>query len=127
MNTFSSYLYLGIGGVAGTFARYFLSGLVQRFAREGFPYGTLGVNLSGCFLVGLFAALSAGKIPLNHDTRLFLITGFCGAFTTFSALILETGTLLQHGQIFKAVFYVAASIAAGFLFFRAGILAGEMF
>ena len=123
----NKYWYLGIGGVAGTFARCALSGFIHRFVRPDFPYGTLRVNLAGCFLVGLFAALSGGKFPLTHNTRLLLVTGFCGAFTTFSALILETGTFLQHGQMVRAAVYLFVSGAAGFLFFRAGVLAGEIF
>ena len=123
----TQYWYLGIGGIAGTFARYAFAGLIQKFVRPDFPYGTLGVNLSGCFLVGLFAALSAGRFPLTHNTRLLLITGFCGAFTTFSAMILETGNLVQEGQAFKALLYVFASITAGFILFRGGVLVGEIF
>ena len=95
----AKYWYLGIGGIAGTFARYALTGVIHRFVRTDFPYGTLGVNLAGCFLVGLFAALSGEKFLLTHNTRLLLITGFCGAFTTFSAMILETGNLIQNGTV----------------------------
>lgn len=123
----NKYWCLGIGGVAGTFARYALSGLIHRFVPLSFPYGTLGVNLAGCFLVGFFAALTGNKFLLTPNARLLLITGFCGAFTTFSALILETGNLIQNGQTSRAAFYVFISIAAGFLMFRAGIFAGEFF
>ena len=123
----NKYWVLGIGGVAGTFARVALTSFVHRFLSVEFPYGTLAVNLTGCFLIGLFAALSGGRFPLTPNTRLLLVTGFCGAFTTFSALILETANLSQNGQIFRAALYLLFSVAAGFLFFRAGIFAGEFF
>ncbi len=121
------FLYLGIGGIAGTFARYALTGIVQRFTRTDFPAGTLAVNLIGCFLIGFFAAVTGKRFLLTQNTRLLLITGFCGAFTTFSALVLETAHLFQNGQVFKAILYLLLSLAAGFLIFRAGIWAGEFF
>ena len=123
----NKYGYLAVGGVAGTFARYALATAVHRFTGENFPYGTLAVNLSGCFLIGFLAALSGERLLLTPNARLLLVTGFCGAFTTFSALILETGGLLQHGQAGKALLYVLASVGAGFLIFRAGVSAGEFF
>lgn len=123
----NKYWYLGIGGIAGTFARYALAGFIYRFMGSNFPFGTLGVNLAGCFLIGIFGALSGGKFPLTHNDRLLLMTGFCGAFTTFSALILETGNLVQDGHAFRAALYLFTSFAAGFLIFRAGILVGELF
>ena len=121
------YAYLTIGGITGTLARYFLSGFIHRFVRLDFPYGTLSVNLTGCFLVGTFAALSGERLLLTHNARLLLVTGFCGAFTTFSAMILETGGLIQNGHFLRAFLYLFVSLAAGLLVFRAGILFGEIF
>ena len=123
----AKYWYLVIGGIAGTLARYAFSGFICRFTRAEFPYGTLGVNLLGCFLIGLFWTLSEQKLFLGPHTRLLLMTGFCGAFTTFSALIFETSDLFNHGQIVQGVSYVLASFIMGFLIFRAGIFAGRIF
>ncbi len=123
----AKYWYLGIGGIAGTFARYALAGFIHRFTRTDFPYGTLGVNLSGCFLIGLFWALSEQKFLLSPNARVLLMTGFCGAFTTFSTLILETANLLQDGEFLRASINIFASVAAGFIVFRAGIFAGGLF
>ena len=98
----AKYWYLGIGGIAGTFARYAFAGLIHRFTRNDFPYGTLGVNLTGCFLAGLFWALSEQKFLLSSNARLLMMTGFCGAYTTFSTFILETSHLSAEGEIFRA-------------------------
>ena len=84
------FLNLVIGGAAGTVARYLLSGAVYKFLGTSFPYGTLIVNISGCFILGVLAALSEKKFMLGPDLRILLMIGFCGAFTTFSTLIFET-------------------------------------
>jgi CrcB protein len=118
-------LYLTVSGVAGTLARYFLSGLVYQRMGVGFPYGTLVVNLVGCFLIGLFDTLAQEKLLLSPQMRLLLMTGFCGAFTTFSTLILETFNLLKDGELQKAVLNIFLSILIGFLVFRLGALIGR--
>lgn len=114
------------GGVAGTAARYALSGFVHRFAGADFPYGTLAVNLAGCFLIGFLSALSDEKFLLSPNARLLLMAGFCGAFTTFSTFMLETHNLIRAGETFRAFANAAVSLAAGFLLFRAGIFAAEL-
>ena len=72
-----------IGGVAGTAARYLLSGAVYQIFGTSFPYGTLAVNLIGCFAIGFLAALAEDKFLLGPNMRILLMVGFCGAFTTF--------------------------------------------
>ncbi|HRY29999.1 MAG TPA: CrcB family protein, partial [Elusimicrobiota bacterium] len=84
------WIYLAVGSVAGGFARYLLSGAVHSKWGSGFPYGTLAVNLCGCFLIGLLNGLAEEKFLLNPHARLLLMTGFCGAFTTFSTIMLES-------------------------------------
>lgn len=123
----NKYWHLGIGGIAGTFARYALAGLTQKFARADFPYGTLLVNLTGCFLIGLFWALSGPKFSLSPNARLFLMTGFCGAYTTFSTFILETANLWGEGQMSRAMIYVLGSMIGGLVIFRAGVLTAALF
>ena len=114
------------GGVAGTVARYALSGFVHRFTASDFPYGTLAVNLAGCLIIGFLSALSDEKFLLGSNGRLLLMAGFCGAFTTFSTFMLETGNLIRDGETLRAFGNVAGSVAAGFLLFRLGILLAEL-
>lgn len=109
--SFASVLAVALGGAAGSVARYATS---VAFAGLGatFPVATLLVNVVGAFLIGLFARLFAG---MDHDpaVRLALTTGLCGGFTTFSALSMETVTLVQEGRAGRAALYVFASLALG--------------
>ena len=114
------------GGVAGTVARYALSGLVYRFAGSEFPYGTLAVNLAGCLAIGFLSALSEERFLLGPNARLLLMAGFCGAFTTFSTFMLETSNLLREGETFRAFANMAVSIVAGFVLFRLGGFLAEL-
>ena len=118
------WLFLAAGGVLGTFARVVLGQTVAHAFGTRFPFGTLTVNLVGCFAIGLIAALGEGRWPMPYEARLFLVTGFCGAFTTFSAFMLETSELSRHDP-FRAALYVGISVAAGFLFFRLGSSLGR--
>ena len=107
---------LAAGGVVGTFAR----GAANRVFST--PLNTLLVNLSGCFLLGLFDAMLQRRGASAH-IRLLLITGFCGAFTTFSTLILECDAMLRVSPA-RALGYVLLSVAAGLAFLRAGAAFG---
>ena len=117
---------LALGSLTGGFARYFLAGWVQKSSGAVFPYGTLAVNLTGCFIIGFLGAIAEEKFFLGPNGRLLLMTGFCGAFTTFSTFMLETGNLAKDGEIFRAFLNVALSLVAGFIVFRLGILAGKI-
>jgi CrcB protein len=116
---------LTLGSVAGGLARYYLSGLLYRLFGTRFPYGTLGVNLTGCFLVGFLASLSEEKFLIRPETRLLLMIGFCGAFTTFSTWMLETANLLKDGEILHAFLNVMLSIILGFIVFKIGMFLAE--
>lgn len=118
-------LALAAGGLAGTFARYFLAGAVQHASGAQFPFGTLAVNLTGCFLAGFLPVLADERFHLGLPGRILLITGFCGAFTTFSALMIESDQLLRHGSFLKAFTNIFVSVAAGLLLFRAGVFLAE--
>ncbi len=94
---------VGLGGLVGSIARYWLTGLVQQAANSDFPYGTLAVNLVGSLVVGTIMTLSLERGALSAEIRLLLTTGFCGGFTTMSTFSYETLALLRDGQIALAL------------------------
>jgi fluoride exporter len=108
-------LAVAAGGAAGSLLRY----LMQRYLNTSFPLGTLLVNLSGCLLIGLFWGW-LGKSSFSETTRLLLMTGLCGGFTTFSAFSQETIGLMQQGKWPSAFFYCLVSVAGGLLATFAG-------
>ena len=120
------FLNLIIGGAVGTVARYLLAGVVYRFMGTGFPYGTLIVNISGCFILGILASLADKKFLLSADMKVLLMIGFCGAFTTFSTLIFESDSLVRNGQAVRAFTNIFVSVILGFILFRVGSLLGEI-
>lgn len=115
-----------VGGTAGTLARYWLSGAVYQWAGTGFPYGTLIVNLAGCWLIGLFTGLAEDKFLFSPEMRLMLMVGFCGAFTTFSTFIYESDALIRDGETLRALMNILISVTAGFMMFRWGIWVADM-
>ncbi len=118
----NNWIALILGGIAGTIARYSLAGAIFHKTGMDFPYGTLAVNLLGCFLVGFLDVLIERKFTVPSTVRLMMITGFCGAFTTFSAYILESYTLIKSGAMIKALLYLFGSISLGLILFRVGML-----
>lgn len=105
-------LVIGTGSFIGGVLRFLISQFIQTKASVGFPFGTLGVNLAGCLLIGLvYGLVVQGKI--NDDWRLFLATGILGGFTTFSAFSYETVSLLRDGQLVYSFAYIAASVLLG--------------
>lgn len=122
----AKWLSLAAGGVLGTFARYLLGGMIYRVFGTTFPFGTLAVNLSGCFLVGVFVVFAEEKFLLGPTARIFLMMGFCGAFTTFSTFILETANLMKDGENLRAFMNVMLSILLGFAALRIGIVSARI-
>lgn len=118
-------LWIGIGGFVGAVARYQLDSLVTRYSRSAFPWGTLVVNLSGCFLLGVLFTLSSGRLDANSSLRPALTVGFVGAYTTFSTFSLQAVRLTEDGEIALAVAYVAASVVVGLLAAWAGMATGR--
>jgi CrcB protein len=90
--------WIAASGALGTLSRYALSGTVQRFCGEKFPWGTLAVNAIGCLLFGAVWALAEQRVVISGQTRLIVLTGFMGAFTTFSTFAFEAGELLRDSQ-----------------------------
>src|SRR2546422_383232 len=105
---------LAFAGALGTLARYGLSGLAYRWWGESFPWGTLAVNLLGCFLFGLVWTLGEERLIISGETRLIVLTGFMGAFTTFSTFAFETTESLRDGEWWLAVANFAAQNVLGF-------------
>ncbi|MCG3175248.1 MAG: putative fluoride ion transporter CrcB [Candidatus Omnitrophica bacterium] len=118
--------WLCAGSVGGGCARVAVSWAVHRALGTGYPYGTLIVNLSGCLLVGAFTTAAQGRLALSPEARLLAITGFCGAFTTLSAMVLESSSLLQQGAWPRALSYALLTVAGGFVFYRIGSALGEL-
>lgn len=117
---------LAAGSLAGGFSRYFMAGAVYRALGAGFPYGTFLVNILGCFLIGLFDCLATERFVLTPTARILLMTGFCGAFTTFSTLILETSNLMKGGDFMRALLNAVGSLIVGLIVFRLGTMAGRL-
>ncbi len=106
------YVWIGLGSALGGMARYWCTGAMARIAGETFPWGTLTVNVLGCCFIGLFATLTApeGRFLVQSSTRLFVMTGVCGGYTTFSTFGLETLNLARGGEWGKALGNAAASM-----------------
>ena len=117
---------LCLGSLIGGVSRYVLAGFVHQSFGSGFPYGTLIVNLSGCFLIGFLNALAEVKFLLTPNARILLMVGFCGAFTTFSTLILETSNLIKDGELIKALINGLGSFLLGLLLFYLGQRSAEL-
>lgn len=117
-------LWIGLGGAAGSILRYVFGALVQRSSHSGFPFGTLVVNIVGCFLIGVLAQHYMNA-QANPVIRAAMITGFCGGFTTFSAFSLETVGLLRGGEYGRAAAYVVLSVTFSILATISGMAAAR--
>lgn len=110
----SGVLWVGLGGFLGAILRYLLSGWTQRWAGgTTLPFGTLAVNLAGCFVIGLLSHLFEARNIFGADARLFLFIGLLGAFTTFSTFEQETLTLLRQGNTLSAFSHIAIHVVLG--------------
>lgn len=108
-------LFLILGGSLGTLSRYYLSTWVADRLGTGFPFGTMTVNLIGCFVIGWVAGLPQGSASLSQNSRLLLVVGFLGGFTTFSSYAYESFMLLTQGFIGKAILNLLGSVCFGLL------------
>jgi CrcB protein len=114
-------------GAIGTLARYGLQGVVQIRMGGTFPYGTLLINLTGCFLLGLIGQFTLNRVVISPDWRVAIAVGFFGGYTTFSSFGWETAKMLEDGEWLRASTYVAASVFAGLLLSIAGIRLANRF
>jgi CrcB protein len=115
MGTFTNHVMLAAcGGAIGSAFRYLAVTLISRYYPNAvFPYGTLAVNVVGCFLIAWIGTLAADKITLNSEMRLFIFTGILGGFTTFSAFGYETFYLLRTSHLHLAVLNVLSNCLLG--------------
>ncbi|HBR58674.1 MAG TPA: fluoride efflux transporter CrcB, partial [Blastocatellia bacterium] len=112
---------VGIGGFAGSVLRYLISGYAQDFSGSiGFPYGTLAVNLAGCFVIGFLSQLADARGVFTSDTRALVFIGIMGGFTTFSTFGNETMNLFRDGESGYALANIGAHIFLGLFFVWVG-------
>jgi CrcB protein len=114
-------LIVGLGGAVGSMLRYGVQKIFQVQTAAAFPTGTLLVNISGCFLIGIFWSLTTRSLTWNEEMKLLLMTGFCGGFTTFSAFTLEGIGLLKENKTVLFLIYLTASVTGGLLATLIGI------
>ena len=124
-----AYLWVAIGGALGSVGRYWLSGLVANRFGETFPWGTLVINVTGSFLIGLFASLNGpeGRTWASPGFRQFFMIGICGGYTTFSTFSLETLNLAREGEFLYAGGNVLLSVTLCMVAVWLGWLLGSIF
>ena len=121
-NPWTMSVLVGLGGFAGSVARFGLSVAAQRLSMT-WPLGTLGANVLGCLIIGIIAGCSAWGETISPAARLLLATGFCGGFTTLSSLIYETADMLRAGEHLHATLYAAGTFLLSMTAFVVGVMA----
>ena len=107
-------LFVGVGGFLGAVSRYLMSGFVYNLIdKQNFPYGTLAVNIIGCFLIGFLNGVFEVKQVLSPELRLVIFIGFLGGFTTFSTFGYEIFTFMRDNQIVSALLNLFSSVVIG--------------
>jgi CrcB protein len=117
---------IACGGAFGSVARYLVDGWVLDRVGPAFPFGTLVVNLSGAFLLGLLSALTIDRSILPADIRAPVMIGFLGAYTTFSTLMLESWRLVESGEVVAGTANLIGSAGLGILAVVLGLTAGRL-
>jgi CrcB protein len=110
--SFTTCLYVILGGALGSLARYAVSVWALPVSRD-LPWGTIGINILGSFIIGFFGTLTLaqGRYPVAENIRLFVMVGFCGGFTTFSSFSLQTLELIRSGAMLRAGANIVLSVA----------------
>jgi CrcB protein len=114
-------LIIGLGGGLGSIVRFLSQKAVAQFLPVSFPYGTFFINILGSFLIGIFFGISEKSNILSPEVRLFLTTGFCGGFTTFSTFSLDGLMLIRDGQYLYLGLYAGLSVLLGLAATFAGV------
>ena len=118
---------IALFGAIGTLARYGLGGVVQIRTGSTFPYGTLLINLTGCFFLGLIGQITLNRVIIPPEWRVAIAIGFFGGYTTFSSFGWESAKMFEAGEWLRACTYVAASVIFGLLLSVAGIRLANRF
>ncbi len=116
-----------IGGGLGSAARYLVSTWAAARFGAGFPYGTLIVNIVGCFIIGAFVTMTTERLIISPYWRLFVTVGIVGGFTTFSSFSYETIHLLQEAEVLRAFYNVGFNVIVGFSATWLGISFARLF
>jgi len=116
---------IALGGAGGAVSRYLVDTLVSERVGAEFPWGTFVVNMTGSFVLGVLFALAVERDVLPSDIRLPVMTGFVGAYTTFSTLMLETWRLAETGSTVAAVSNIVGSVAVGLTVMAGGLVVGR--
>jgi CrcB protein len=119
-------LLIGLGGGIGSIARYLCQRGMALIYSNPFPWGTFTVNITGCFLIGIFWGMSWRSFETNESWKLFLMTGLCGGYTTFSAFSLEGIGLLKEQRTGLFFLYIAGTVLIGLFATYAGMKISRM-
>lgn len=119
-------LYVGLAGLVGTIARYLIATGVDKNLNSRFPFGTIVVNIAGCFLAGLLFALFRERLQVSETVIAVVMIGFLGGFTTFSAYALQTFNFFEAGETSVALTNLLVSNLLGLLAVWAGYAVGGM-
>ena len=117
-----AYLWISLGAIVGASSRYIVSRFVARAVTASFPYGTLLINITGSFILGLFLVWSTERALPDPRWRLLIAIGFCGSYTTFSSYAFESFSLFEQGHYLL----FASNVLANNILCLAGVLAGAM-
>ena len=114
MPSLYSVIYVALGGALGSASRYLLGIWTQTLSKSiDFPYGTLAVNLIGCFVIGFLSQLAEARGAFTSESRAFVFIGMLGGFTTFSSFGNDTINLIREGETFNALANVGANVILG--------------
>ncbi|MCX6020762.1 MAG: fluoride efflux transporter CrcB [Chloroflexi bacterium] len=120
------YLVIGAGGFLGANTRYLVASLIAQRLGVLFPYGTLLINLTGSFVIGFFLAFTSERVSAPPEYRLFFVTGFLGAYTTFSTFSYDSLLMMQQGDWGALALYVGGSVVLGLGAAALGVVAARL-
>jgi CrcB protein len=123
----NSFLWVALGSALGGVSRYGFGLMASRLWGDAFPWGTIGINVLGSFVIGFFGALTMadGAMPASANLRIFVMVGICGGFTTFSSFSLQTLTLMRDGGWFPAMGNIVLSVVLCLLAVTLGNVAAQ--
>lgn len=120
MANWHTLIFIGLGGMIGSVSRFLLSQATYAVLGRGFPWGTLGVNLLGSFLMGVLVVFLSTRFILSEPIKQGIMVGFLGALTTYSSFVLDKWMLVDQGHVFKAFCYFLVTAMACFGAFLVG-------